>query len=105
MNTGWTGGPYGKVERMKLTFTRAMVRAALEGKLDDVKTVIDPVFGFRVPTEVPAVPAEVLVPRNTWDDPGDYDAMARDLAARFQDYMIQFEDKMNQEVRAAAPKA
>ena len=105
VNTGWTGGPYGKGERMKLSFTRAMVRAALEDKLDNVKKVIDPVFGFKVPTEVPGVPAKVLVPRNTWDDPSSYDTMAKDLAARFQDYMVQFEDKMTDEVKAAAPRA
>lgn len=105
VNTGWTGGPYGKGERMKLSFTRAMVRAALEDKLDNVKNVIDPVFGFKVPTEVPGVPAKVLVPRNTWDDPSSYDTMAKDLAARFQDYMVQFEDKMIDEVKAAAPRA
>ena len=105
VNTGWTGGPYGKGHRMKLGYTREMVRAALRGDLDNAPTVVDPVFGFEVPTEVPNVPSEVLIPRNTWEDPAAYDTKAADLAARFKKYMTQFEDKMSDEVKAAAPKA
>ncbi|NDJ78729.1 MAG: phosphoenolpyruvate carboxykinase (ATP) [Chloroflexi bacterium] len=105
VNTGWTGGPYGEGSRMKLTYTRAMVRAALEGKLDGVPTVTDPVFGFAIPQTVPDVPAEVLQPRGTWANPSAYDAKARDLVARFHKYMTQFEDKMSDAVKAAAPVA
>ena len=66
INTGWTGGPYGVGNRMKLSYTRAMITAALEGKLDGVETVTDPIFGVAIPKEVPGVPGEVLIPRNTW---------------------------------------
>jgi len=104
VNTGWTGGPYGEGSRMKLAYTRAMVRAALNGELDDVPTVTDPIFGFALPTAVPDVPAELLQPRNTWADPAAYDARARSLVGLFHEYMEQFEDAMSDEVKAAAPK-
>lgn len=105
VNTGWTGGPYGEGSRMKLSYTRAMVRAALRGELDDVDTTTDPVFGFAIPKAVPYVPSEVLLPRNTWRNPEAYDAKARDLVARFNKYMEQFTGHMSTEVKAAAPKA
>ncbi|MBN1681712.1 MAG: phosphoenolpyruvate carboxykinase (ATP) [Anaerolineae bacterium] len=105
VNTGWTGGQYGEGNRMKLSYTRAMVRAALQGDLDDVETTTDPIFGFAIPTHVPDVPSEVLIPRNTWKNPDAYDVKARDLVGRFHDYMKQFEDKMSAATKAAAPKA
>jgi len=105
VNTGWTGGPYGEGSRIKLAYTRAMVRAALRGDLDGVETVTDPVFGFAVPRHVPDVPGEVLFPRATWKNADAYDARARDLVQRFAKYMEQFEGFMSAEVKAAAPKA
>src|SRR5690606_19767333 len=68
VNTGWSGGPYGVGSRMKIAYTRAMVRAALAGKLDRVQVTPDPIFGLPIPAEVEGVPAEVLNPRNTWKD-------------------------------------
>jgi phosphoenolpyruvate carboxykinase (ATP) len=105
VNTGWTGGPYGVGRRMELAYTRAMVRAALNGDLDGAATVIDPVFGFAIPTAVPGVPSDVLIPRATWQDTAAYDAKARDLVGRFHNYMAQFEDQMSDPVKAAAPQA
>ena len=78
VNTGWTGGPYGTGERMNINHTRSMVRAALEGRLDDVPTVTDPIFGVEVPTSCPDVPSEVLQPRATWPDPEAYDRRRSD---------------------------
>src|SRR5436309_1471643 len=66
VNTGWTGGPYGTGERMNIDHTRSMVRAALNGELDDVPMTIDPIFGVEVPSSCPDVPAEFLQPRSTW---------------------------------------
>src|SRR5699024_9860939 len=66
VNTGWTGGVYGVGKRMKLSYTRAMVHAALEGELDNVNTVQDEIFGLNIPEHVPGVPDEVLIPRNAW---------------------------------------
>jgi phosphoenolpyruvate carboxykinase (ATP) len=103
VNTGWTGGPYGKGERMNIAWTRAMVEAALSGELDDVETVTDPRFGFRVPTACPGVPAEVLQPRQTWADRDAYDVQARKLAAMFVDNFQRFEDAAAPEVKAAGP--
>jgi len=103
VNTGWTGGPYGTGSRMKLGYTRAMVRAALAGALDGAAFVTDRVFGFEVPTSVPDVPAEVLVPRNTWTDPSAYDAQARKLARMFQENFAQYRDEVSEAVAAAGP--
>jgi len=84
VNTGWTGGPYGVGHRMKLAHTRAMLRAAFAGELDQVPYEIDPVFGLHLPTSCPDVPAEVLNPRNTWADPELYDKRAGELNAMFE---------------------
>ncbi len=103
VNTGWTGGAYGVGSRMKLSYTRAMVRAALAGQLDDVEYLTDPIFGFAVPTSVPGVPSEVLQPRETWSDPAGYDAQARKLAAMFRENFAAFADQVSEEIRNAGP--
>ena len=104
VNTGWTGGPYGQGHRMKLSFTRAMVSAALQGRLNDVPTTTDPVFGFAIPTEVPGVPSEVLIPRNTWADKEAYDEKARYLAGLFIKNFEKYASGASAETLAAAPK-
>jgi phosphoenolpyruvate carboxykinase (ATP) len=83
VNTGWTGGPYGAGRRMTIAHTRALLRAAMSGMLDEVESRIDPQFGIRVPRSCPDVPAEILDPRATWRDPAAYDRRARELAAMF----------------------
>src|SRR5699024_4368903 len=80
VNTGWTGGPYGVGDRMKLSFTRAMIHSALEGELNNCETVQDDIFGLHIPISIPGVPDQVLVPRNTWEDKAAYDAAAQQLA-------------------------
>ncbi len=104
VNTGWSGGPYGVGQRMKIAYTRAMVNAALNGELDSVEYTTDPVFGLQVPTTCPNVPAEVLTPRNTWSDPAAYDAQAKKLVAMFIENFKQFEDKAAPEIKAAGPR-
>lgn len=104
VNTGWTGGAYGEGHRMKLAHTRAMVRAALEGKLDTVATRRDPVFGLEVPAAVPAVPADVLDQRATWKDVKKYDAAAAKLAGMFRENFAKFADQVSEAVKAAGPK-
>ena len=80
VNTGWTGGPYGVGQRMNIAHTRSMVRAALDGALDDVPTRPDPNFGVAVPTELPGrARPTFLDPRATWADPDAYDAAAARL--------------------------
>jgi phosphoenolpyruvate carboxykinase (ATP) len=104
INTGWSGGPYGVGSRMKLSYTRAMITAALEGKLDNVNYTQDPLFGFSIPTEVPGVPTEVLIPRNTWVDKAAYDQKANELAAKFNANFDKYSEFADAEMRAAAPK-
>ena len=104
INTGWTGGPYGVGERMKIGYTRAMVHAALDGSLKGVEFTDDPIFGVSVPTSCPEVPDEVLIPKNTWPDPAAYDEQANKLAKMFVDNFEQFSDVGSGEVKAAGPK-
>jgi phosphoenolpyruvate carboxykinase (ATP) len=104
VNTGWTGGGFGSGQRMRLTHTRAMVRAALAGKLDRVANTPEPVFGLAVPQHVPGVPDEVLFPRRTWNDAAAYDAMAAKLAGLFKSNFTQFQDQVPAAVREAGPR-
>ncbi|MDX5475433.1 MAG: phosphoenolpyruvate carboxykinase (ATP), partial [Bacillaceae bacterium] len=84
VNTGWTGGEYGVGSRMKLSYTRAMVQAAIEGELTNTETAKDPYFGLEIPVHVAGVPDEVLQPMKTWNNDEAYDAKARELAGKFK---------------------
>ncbi|EGA90681.1 phosphoenolpyruvate carboxykinase [Planococcus donghaensis MPA1U2] len=90
VNTGWTGGVYGVGSRMKLSYTRTMVRAAIKGELNNVPTEKEAIFGFEIPTEIPGVPTEVLNPRHAWDDKEAYDKKANELAQEFQENFKKF---------------
>ncbi|HXI45060.1 MAG TPA: phosphoenolpyruvate carboxykinase (ATP), partial [Candidatus Acidoferrales bacterium] len=103
VNTGWTGGPYGVGQRMNINHTRNMVRAALNGELRDVPTVVDPIFRVAVPTTVPGVPDEVLQPRGTWADPAAYDEAARKIAHMFHENFEAYADGVSEAVREAGP--
>jgi phosphoenolpyruvate carboxykinase (ATP) len=104
VNTGWTGGPYGEGSRMKIKYTRAMVNAALNGELDDVKYQEDQIFGMQIPLSCPDVPEEVLIPRNTWNDKAAYDKQAKKLAEMFVNNFKQFEEKVLDKVKNSAPR-
>lgn len=103
INTGWTGGAYGTGERMKLRYTRAMITAALNGELADVAYTHHPVFGVAIPQSCPNVPAEILNPRDTWQDKDQYDATAQKLAGLFRDNFGKYEEFANDEIRAGGP--
>jgi phosphoenolpyruvate carboxykinase (ATP) len=103
INTGWTGGAYGTGSRMKLSYTRAMITAALEGKLDEVEYKSHPIFGFQVPQTCPNVPSEVLNPRNTWENPEEYDIQASTLAKAFRDNFKKFEDFATADILEGSP--
>jgi phosphoenolpyruvate carboxykinase (ATP) len=103
VNTGWTGGPYGVGHRISIKYTRALLHAALEGKLDDVEYTTDPVFGLRIPSSCPGVPEEVLIPKNTWKDKTAYDKKARELAESFQENFKEYEEFVSEEVKNAGP--
>jgi phosphoenolpyruvate carboxykinase (ATP) len=85
LNTGWVGGPYGVGERMSIAHTRAIVRAVVQGRLHDIATHPDPVFGLQIPNHVPDVPPEVLDPRGSWSDPDRYDRQAIKLRKMFEE--------------------
>ncbi|HZW69179.1 MAG TPA: phosphoenolpyruvate carboxykinase (ATP) [Pseudogracilibacillus sp.] len=102
VNTGWTGGPHGVGQRMKLAYTRSMITAALEGELNKVETIVDEVFGLNIPAHVPGVPDEVLVPRNTWEDKDAYDKQAQKLALEFHKNFEKF-TKASDAIKAAGP--
>jgi phosphoenolpyruvate carboxykinase (ATP) len=104
VNTGWTGGPYGIGKRMKLSYTRAMITAALNGELDDVNYHKHAVFGMSIPVSCPGVPAEILNPRSTWQDTVAYDAKSRDLAQQFVQNFEKYAAGVSDEILRAAPK-
>lgn len=104
INTGWSGGPYGVGKRMKISYTRAMVRAALNGELNNVPMRTDPNFGLLVPTACPDVPAEVLDPRNIWIDKAAYDEQVQKLAGMFNDNSKAFSDQVPADVRSSGPQ-
>ncbi len=103
INTGWTGGPFGVGERIRIPHTRAMLNAALEGALDEVAYEEDPIFGLNVPREIDGVPKEILTPRDTWEDPGAFDGQARKLAAMFRANFEKYADGVDDAVVAAGP--
>ncbi|WP_236032943.1 phosphoenolpyruvate carboxykinase (ATP) [Algoriphagus pacificus] len=103
INTGWTGGPYGIGSRMKLSYTRAMISAALEDKLEQVSFEKHPIFGFQMPKTCEGVPSEILNPRNTWKNPEDYDLQAKDLAESFVKNFEQFKDYATPDIMEGAP--
>jgi phosphoenolpyruvate carboxykinase (ATP) len=104
VNTGWSGGPFGKGERMPIAATRALLHAALSGKLAGVEYRIDDVFGFKVPLDVPGVDSTLLDPRSTWDDPDAYDVQARELARMFRENFEKFRAEAGEAVAAAGPR-
>ena len=105
INTGWSGGAYGTGERISLKYTRAMITAALEGKLDNVEFTKHDVFGLNMPTTCENVPTEILNPINTWADKDAYYAKANQLADSFVNNFKKFEEHANETIMAAAPKA
>lgn len=105
VNTGWSGGGYGVGERIKLKYTRAIIDAIHEGTLNDVAYTEDTTFGLATPDAVPNVPSELLQPRNSWEDKGEYDEAAKHLANLFRDNFKEYEDLASDAIRNAGPKS
>jgi phosphoenolpyruvate carboxykinase (ATP) len=103
VNTGWTGGAFGAGERMSLKYTRAMVNAALDGRLNNVEFITEPAFGLSIPLSCPDVPPELLNPRNAWKDAHAYDLQAAMLAEKFAKNFAKFDAPPG--VREAGPLA
>ena len=104
VNTGWSGGSYGVGARMKLSFTRAMITAALNGELEKVEFEKMPVFGLAIPKSCSGVPNEILNPKNTWADKSEFDAKTNTLAASFVKNFAQYAEYANEEILNASPK-
>jgi len=104
INTGWSGGSYGVGSRMKLSYTRAMITAAMKGELNNVNYEAHPTFGVLMPSTVPGAPDEVLNPRNTWADKEAYDKKANELAKLFINNFAKYADQASEAIRSAAPK-
>ncbi|TSI03040.1 phosphoenolpyruvate carboxykinase (ATP) [Lysinibacillus sp. BW-2-10] len=103
VNTGWTGGEYGVGSRMKLSYTRAMVHAAIDGNLNDVETIQDAVFGLNIPTAIEGVPSEVLNPRDAWADKAAYDTKAAYLADLFKENFKKFSNVSEEILKNGGP--
>jgi len=104
INTGWTGGPYGIGERIKLAYTRNMIKSVLEGKLDQSTYNMDEVFGLMIPDICPGVPSELLNPANTWSNPTGYLEKANVLAELFRENFEQYEEFASDATKNAAPQ-
>ena len=105
VNTGWTKGPYGIGERMKLSHTRAVIMAALNNNLDNVKFEKDPIFGLDIPLYCPKIPSSILNPRNTWKNKEKYDKKAYFLADKFNENFKKYEKYASNEIINAMPKS
>ncbi|NBX92838.1 MAG: phosphoenolpyruvate carboxykinase (ATP) [Proteobacteria bacterium] len=103
VNTGWSGGGYGKGSRLSLKHTRAIIDAINDGSLTKVETVRDSLFGFEIPTACPGVPGEILNPRNTWQDKELYDSTAKKLAELFKNNFKKFETTSSKKISDAGP--
>ncbi|ABL01195.1 phosphoenolpyruvate carboxykinase (ATP) [Pelobacter propionicus] len=101
VNTGWNGGPYGVGERIRISYSRALINAALDGTLADGSFETDPFFGLAIPTSCPGVPSEMLNPRNTWSDPARYDDTASRLVAMFRSNFTKYQPYVSAEVANA----
>lgn len=104
VNTGWTGGPYGVGKRIRLGFTRAIIDAIHDGSLESADYIQDPFFGFAVPTQCPNVPAEILIPKNTWADGNAYDKQARHLAQLFTRNFESYREGSGEAIVSAGPQ-
>lgn len=104
INTGWTGGPYGVGSRMKLSYTRAMITAALNGTLDNVGYRTHSIFGISIPLTCPDVPSRVLSPRETWQNDVGYYTKANELARSFVENFEKYKEFANDEIMSGEPK-
>ncbi|MHB1921830.1 MAG: phosphoenolpyruvate carboxykinase (ATP) [Chitinophagaceae bacterium] len=104
INTGWSAGPYGMGKRIPLSSTRAMIQAALEGKLEEVEWSSLEIFNLAIPRHCPGVPSGLLHPKNTWADPQEYVRKARDLAQAFILNFKKFQTFDDPDLMTAAPQ-
>ena len=104
VNTGWSGGAYGVGSRIKLRYTRAIIDAIHNDKLAVAEKQVDPVFGVEIVTRCDDVPSDILLPRNSWNNPNAYDATASKLATLFCDNFRSYESAVSEAVSAGGPR-
>ncbi len=104
VNTGWSGGAFGEGQRMPLSFTRGMIKAALDRRLEDVEYHSEPFFGLQIPKSCPDVPNSILYPRDTWRNEEDYDKKAKMLVELFNSNFEKYKASASEDIIAAAPK-
>lgn len=104
INTGWIGGPYGIGKRINIPYTRAMVTAAIEGKLENVQWSEHPIFKVLMPRECEGVPSELLNPINLWENKENYSSKALELANKFNENFKKFK-AVTEDIRNAGPEA
>jgi len=104
VNTGWVGGPYGVGKRISINYTRKLLNAVLEGKLDEVEYDTDPVFGFEIPKSCEDVSTDVLFPSKAWSNQEEYQKKYMQLASRFIDNFKKFEKTLSKNITEAGPK-
>ena len=104
INTGWTGGPYGEGERIRLSYTRSIIDAIHDGSLTNVARVTDPIFGLEIPTLCQHVPDKILIPKHTWFDGDAYDKQSRHLAQLFIKNFGQYEKGSSEAIINAGPR-
>lgn len=102
INTGWLSGGAEKGERINLNHTRAMVKAAVEGRLKNAAYIKHPHFNVMMPVECEGVPRGILNPRNTWENKEAYDIKAKELAVRFVNNFNKFKN-VSEEIVNAGP--
>jgi phosphoenolpyruvate carboxykinase (ATP) len=105
INTGWSGGPFGEGRRIDIDHTRSLIRAALNGQLEEVAYEVEPLFGLSIPASCPGVPREILRPRDTWRDPAAYDEKGRELARLFKENFASFAGEVEPRVLQAGPRS
>ncbi|MEL6926457.1 MAG: phosphoenolpyruvate carboxykinase (ATP), partial [Bacteroidota bacterium] len=103
VNTGWTGGAYGTGQRIELSYTRALINAALSGELDKVEFERFHLFNLQIPKACPDVPNAILNPRENWLNENEYDQQAEQLAERFNKNLEQYKEGLSKEIIAAGP--
>ena len=104
VNTGWSGGAYGVGNRMKLSYTRSMITAAMNGELDNVEFQTQSIFDLSIPTSCPNIPSDILNPKDTWDDKAAFDKTANNLAEQFVKNFEVYEAQTSEAILSAAPK-
>ncbi|MBB78009.1 MAG: phosphoenolpyruvate carboxykinase (ATP) [Crocinitomicaceae bacterium] len=104
INTGWSGGPYGVGNRIKLSYTRSIITAAMEGELDNIEFEKQPIFDLLIPKSCPNVPSNILNPKDTWVNKNDFDKTANKLAEKFVENFEKYESKTSNDILSAAPK-